>query len=76
MTGADKVNVCNLAHKNGHLYVESKRDAKVKGACSLEVTTRETQRNGEYIIIGPKVHENDPEFTNTTDKIRVSRRFS
>jgi len=58
MTGADKVNVCNLAHKNGHLYVESKRDAKVKGACSLGVTITEVQRSGECIMIGSKVHEN------------------
>jgi len=76
MTGADKVNVCILAHKNEHLYVESKRDAKVKGACNFGVTIIAIQRDGEYIVIGPRVHENEPEFTNTTDRIRVSRRFS
>lgn len=48
MTGADKVNVCNLAHKNGHLHVESKRDAKVKGAGSIGETITEIQKNGVY----------------------------
>jgi hypothetical protein len=32
----------NLAHKNGHLYVGSKRDAKVKGACSLKIVITTT----------------------------------
>jgi hypothetical protein len=34
-----EVGACNLAHKNGHLYVESERDAKVTERVVLVIIT-------------------------------------